>query len=430
MVLSLDEHQDIQELQDYLKYQEEQRKEFLKNYMYILSTGMGDGITESYSGSGTTLNEAGFSEIWNFMKGRKSVKSYYDGLTNAAKSYIADSKKLDKLRDGGGEDIAKKREQILKHYEGTLKKLEAIKKQIDELKPDSQMLTTFDKLAGMKYKIMLSATGKKAGVTVAKLKGYAENIDALKKDKFNTENEWKEEEKKAGEAKKLKKQIDENPKTKELQGKIDDNNSKKSKLKDELDSLDKGDKEKKKELEDQIAGIDSEIKDAESGIKKELGEEDNTEETTTDAGATATSGEETGATATSGEEQKEETPKETPEEKADAAEKESKEAEEEVQKAKETKYKVDTVESKIKGAEASLDNAKGKVADEKDPDKKAALQKIVNAIKKEIDAKYDELDALTSSANESSIHTIDFFYRLNEIEAGIDKIILDIQNIC
>lgn len=259
---------DMKFLMDYLKTKE-QKDEFIKMYMYILSTGMGDGITESVD---NLLTEAakddttGFDNplkgIMTFIKGRKFVGSYYKGLLAAADKFIQANKKIDKMADSGGENIGKERKIELKQYEDQLKKLDTIKKELDKLKEESFMLAQFEKLAELKYKFKIFRTGKKSKIAAAKLRGYSEQIDDLKKEETKTNKEWEEAQSKAEGQGELAKKFEDDPEMKKFKERSEKIDTKKRRLNLELEGASKEEqaeiKAQLKELEKEEETVDKE----------------------------------------------------------------------------------------------------------------------------------------------------------------------------
>jgi len=199
--LSLTE-EDLGFLKSYMDTQEK-LKAFLATYMYILSPGTGDGIMESNRlesidikkvlEDNNELNENVLGNVMAFLKGKTGISKYYKGLDSAAKNYIKASKQIDKL------DLDKRtdsREKALDVYTKQVKSLDSIKSDVDKLKKDSKILTKYDQFALNKYKINLFLSGKKSGVSLAKLKGYEDKIDKIKADQVKYAQEIKDNEQK------------------------------------------------------------------------------------------------------------------------------------------------------------------------------------------------------------------------------------------
>jgi hypothetical protein len=242
--------QDLRLLKAYLDT-EEKKKAFITTYMYILNVGNGDGITESelldseelggLLNESEELNENLVGNVLAFFKGKKNIGKYYKGLDAAAKNYISATKNIDKLDQ---DKRADKRKKALDTYNNTVKSLDAIKKEIDELKKESKILTKLDSFANNKYKLKMALTGRKAGVSLSKLKGHEDNLDKIKKEQETLKKEIaeesddikaaKKERKKAekGAEKKIKK--DDKKETEEDSTVADD---RKAKIKAEVESM-------------------------------------------------------------------------------------------------------------------------------------------------------------------------------------------------
>jgi len=252
--------EDLRFLKAYLDT-EEKIKQFLITYMYILSPGMADGITESQIIERTILesdliNENLIGDVFTFIKGKNAISKYYKGLDSAAKNYISAAKQIDNLdRDKRGD----KRKSELDKYESTVKKLEDVKKNIDKLKKDSKILSKYDSYSNNKYKIKLFLTGRKAGVSLSKLKGYEDDIDAIKQNQTTLKQDIEQAEKEAKEA-------EENQKPKETPdtNSPDDTektiDTKKENIQKELDKL----KEKKNKIKKNTIILKNKLKNGES----------------------------------------------------------------------------------------------------------------------------------------------------------------------
>ena len=191
-------NQDTNFLQAYLDHlSEEQRKAFVATYMYILNVGMGDGITESQNFeylleaeelSMHNLDEGLIGNVMNFLKGKSAITKYYKGLDGAAKNYVSSAKKIDKMDK---DKRAQFRKSELDKYEKTVKSLDDIKSKIDELKKDSKILQKMDSYANNKYKLKMFLTGRKANVSLSKMKGYEEDIEKIKDEQTTLEDDIK-----------------------------------------------------------------------------------------------------------------------------------------------------------------------------------------------------------------------------------------------
>ena len=80
---------ELEFLSYYLKNEEEKR-EFLRTFMYILNVGTGDAVFESTQYS--ELNESILGNIITFVRGKTAISSYYKGLMKAAKIFIQENK--------------------------------------------------------------------------------------------------------------------------------------------------------------------------------------------------------------------------------------------------------------------------------------------------------------------------------------------------
>ena len=177
---------DLKMMKAYLDNQEK-LKAFITTYMYILSTGMGDGISESeliesngvitLINENIDINEGVIGNVVKFIKGKTAITKYYKGLDGAAKNYISKAKHIDKLDNDKKSGV---RKQALNTYNSTVKSLNDVKKNIDELKKDSTILSKYDAYANNKYKIKLFLSGRKSDVSLSKLKGYSDDIAAIK----------------------------------------------------------------------------------------------------------------------------------------------------------------------------------------------------------------------------------------------------------
>lgn len=204
-------NQDTNFLQAYLDHlSEEQRKAFVATYMYILNVGMGDGITESQNFeylleaeelSMHNLDEGLIGNVMNFLKGKSAITKYYKGLDGAAKNYVSSAKKIDKMDK---DKRAQFRKSELDKYEKTVKSLDDIKSKIDELKKDSKILQKMDSYANNKYKLKMFLTGRKANVSLSKMKGYEEDIEKIKDEQTTLEDDIKKANAEAEELKKKK----------------------------------------------------------------------------------------------------------------------------------------------------------------------------------------------------------------------------------
>ena len=83
---------ELEFLSYYLKNEEEKR-EFLRTFMYILNVGTGDAQFESkqYQNS-EHINESILGNIITFVRGKTAISSYYKGLMKAAKIFIQENK--------------------------------------------------------------------------------------------------------------------------------------------------------------------------------------------------------------------------------------------------------------------------------------------------------------------------------------------------
>jgi len=443
-------NQDTNFLQAYLNHlSEEQRKAFVATYMYILNVGMGDGISESQIFESQTfelileaeelsmhvLNEELVKNVINFLRGKKNIRKYYKGLEKAAKSYVAASNKIDNLdRD----KRSKFRKTELSKYEAQVKSLDQIKKQLDDLKRDSKILQKVDAFAENAYKIKLFLMGKKADVSLAKLKGYVDDVEQIKRDqstleddikKADEEAKKKEEERLAQEAKnKNSTEETENEETTDNPEPSDATKNATEKVKELKVAPENETPEQKTAREEKLKAAETAEKEAiekdkEDAKKKKDEEEasnqnDETEDAETEEkGATAGTGTET--------EEKTDTPEETKAEKI--------ETDTETVKAETEKTKADT--EKIE-AEAAKANAEAEIKDKKNEKikkqiddlttKKNNLRKdsIKNPEKKEgfkkgivnIDSKIVKLE---KQLKENNTLPLSFFYDLQSLNEEI-----------
>ena len=195
-------NQDTNFLQAYLNHlTEEQRKAFVATYMYILNVGMGDAQFESQNFESLleaeelsmyNLDEGLIGNVMNFLKGKSAITKYYKGLDGAAKNYVSSAKKIDKMDK---DKRAQFRKSELDKYEKSVKSLDNIKSKIDELKKD---------YANNKYKLKMFLTGRKANVSLSKMKGYEEDIEKIKADQTTLEDDIKKANAEAEELKKKK----------------------------------------------------------------------------------------------------------------------------------------------------------------------------------------------------------------------------------
>jgi len=204
-------NQDTNFLQAYLNHlSEEQRKAFVATYMYILNVGMGDAQFESQNFESLleaeelsmyNLDEGLIGNVMNFLKGKSAITKYYKGLDGAAKNYVSSAKKIDKMDK---DKRAQFRKSELDKYEKSVKSLDDIKSKIDELKKDSKILQKMDSYANNKYKLKMFLTGRKANVSLSKMKGYEEDIEKIKADQTTLEDDIKKANAEAEELKKKK----------------------------------------------------------------------------------------------------------------------------------------------------------------------------------------------------------------------------------
>mgnify|MGYP001474093815 CR=1 FL=1 len=204
-------NQDTNFLQAYLNHlTEEQRKAFVATYMYILNVGMGDAQFESQNFESLleaeelsmyNLDEGLIGNVMNFLKGKSAITKYYKGLDGAAKNYVSSAKKIDKMDK---DKRAQFRKSELDKYEKSVKSLDDIKSKIDELKKDSKILQKMDSYANNKYKLKMFLTGRKANVSLSKMKGYEEDIEKIKADQTTLEDDIKKANAEAEELKKKK----------------------------------------------------------------------------------------------------------------------------------------------------------------------------------------------------------------------------------
>ena len=285
--------QDARLIKAYLD-DKEKVKAFIATYMYILNVGMGDGITESMILESEDLSEYQLDEglignVLNFIKGKTAINKYYKGLYSAAKTYVAASKKIDNMDKDKRAQFRKSEE---KKYDDQVKALDDVKKKIDELKKDSKILQKFDSFANNKYKIKLYLTGKKSSISLARLKGYSDDIDKIKAEQTSLEDDIKkaEEEAKAAEEKEKGKEEkkDAPEKTDEPEKKDEPEKSEKDakrekiqkaidNMKDNLKGLmkqkagliqDEADDAKIKSVDDKINSLKNKIADKEKELKE------------------------------------------------------------------------------------------------------------------------------------------------------------------
>lgn len=286
-------------LQAYLDHlSEEQKKAFVATYMYILNVGNGDAQFESQISEYTLiesildaeelsvykLDENLVGSVIAFFKGKKTIGKYYKGLDAAAKNYISASKNIDKLDQ---DKRADKRKSALDTYNKTIKSLDVIKNQLEELKKESKILAKLDAFAANKYKIKLVLSGRKTGVSLAKMKGYSDNLDKIKDEQNNLKAELDKEKKDIKAAEKEKKRLDkENKKSKGDSASTDEPNeegepkekSTKEKVKEKIDSFKKAivnfkkkiiqEPDKKESIESSIDAKEAEIEKLEKKIEE------------------------------------------------------------------------------------------------------------------------------------------------------------------
>ena len=442
-------NQDTNFLQAYLNHlSEEQRKAFVATYMYILNVGNGDAqfesqifesqnfelILEAEELSMYNLDEGLIGSIMNFLKGKSAITKYYKGLDGAAKNYVSGAKKIDKMDK---DKRAQFRKSELDKYEKTVKSLDGIKSKIDELKKDSKILQKMDSYANNKYKIKMFLTGRKANVSLSKMKGYEEDIEKIKADQTTLEDDIK---KANAEAEELKKKKEE-----EEKAKADNQPSETEETTDVPESSDATKKatEKVKELKvapenetpEQKTAREEKLKAAETAEKEAIekdkadakkkkedeeasNQNDETEETgTEEKGATAGTGTET--------EEKTDTPEETKAEKIETdtetvkAETEKTQAETEKIKADADKANAeaeikDKKNEKIKKQIDGLTTKKNNLRKDsiKNPEKKEGFKKgIVN-----IDSKIVKLE---KQLKENNTLPLSFFYDLQSLNEEI-----------
>jgi hypothetical protein len=247
--------QDLRLLKAYLDT-EEKKRQFLLTYMYILNVGNGDAQFESENwdigeiskslneSQNENINEGIIGNVINFIKGKTAISKYYKGLSGAAKNYISAAKKIDNMdRD----ERAKYRKSRLDAYNKTVSDLDSVKKNIDDLKKDSKILQKYDSYANNKYKIKMFLTGQKTGVSLAKMKGYEDDIDKIKREQTSLEDDIKKANKEAEEAKQkveTKKREDKAKAPAETDGGEVIKDEGKAKIKKDLDAL----KDKKNDL--------------------------------------------------------------------------------------------------------------------------------------------------------------------------------------
>ncbi len=199
--------------------------------------------------------------VLNFIKGKKAISKYYKGLDSAAKNYISAAKKIDKMdRD----KRAGYRKSELDKYENSIKGLDEVKKKIDELKADSKILQKYDSFANNKYKIKMFMTGRKANISLSKMKGYEDDIDKIKAEQTSLEDDIKKAEKEAAD-KKAEVEAAEK-KAKEESGENTTSDKSKDEPKDEKSGV-------KKALEKMKENLKGLMKEKSNAIKKDLGQD-------------------------------------------------------------------------------------------------------------------------------------------------------------
>lgn len=183
--------QDLRLLKAYLD-NEEKLKAFIATYMYILAPGTGDGIMESQiiesedyntmlkeNNIDDVLNEGILGNVLAFFKGKNLISKYYKGLEGAAKNYVKKAKEIENLNKDKKAGV---RKQALLGYEAQVKSLDDVKSNLENLKKESTILSKYDQFASNKYKIKMVLSGRKAGVSMAKMSGYDDDLDKIKAD--------------------------------------------------------------------------------------------------------------------------------------------------------------------------------------------------------------------------------------------------------
>jgi len=438
-------NQDTNFLQAYLNHlSEEQRKAFVATYMYILNVGNGDAQFESQNFeslleaeelSTYQLNEELVKNVINFLRGKKNIRKYYKGLEKAAKGFAAASMKIDKMdRD----KRVKFRKTELGKYEAQVKSLDPIKKQLDDFKKDSDILQKVDSFAENAYKIKLYLMGKKANVSLAKLKGYEDDVKQIKKDqstleadvkKADEEAKKKEEERLAQEAKN-KNSTEEtgNEETTDTPEPSDATKNATEKVKELKVAPENETPEQKTAREEKLKAAETAEKEAiekdKADAKKKKEDEeasnqnDETEETgTEEKGATAGTGTET--------EEKTDAPEETKAEKIETdtetvkAETEKTQAETEKIKADADKAKAEedaknAGKEKIKEKITQFNKTKLKLKKEivNNPEKKESSEKGIKSLD-------DKIENLEKQLEENKTLSLSFFYDLESLNEEI-----------
>ena len=427
-------NQDTNFLQAYLNHlSEEQRKAFVATYMYILNVGNGDAQFESQNFeslleaeelSTYALNEELVTNVINFLKGKKNIRKYYKGLEKAAKSFVAASNKIENLdRD----KRAQFRKSELAKYDAQIKALDQIKKQLEDFKKDSPILQKVDSFANNSYKIKLFLMGKKADVSLSKLKGYEDDIEKIKRDQTTLESDVKKANKEAEE--KEKKRLEAKKAGNEATGPSDATKNATEKVKELKVVPENETPEQKTAREEKLKTAETAEKEAKEKDKADAKEAKEKEEK---EGAGATAGtEEKGATA--GTEEKGATAGTETEEKPEKTKADKIKTDTETVKAETDKTKADTEQIKAEAdkvnAEADakeaknanvqkqidvLKSKKNNLAQEiiKNPEKKETSEKGIQ----KFDTKIKELE---DKLKENTTLSLSFFYDLESLNEEI-----------